>query len=271
MLRTALLTPLAWLLAAGLALADARMSVLVDVLQLSKAAAILSQEGQLQAGELDKDMLNGQGGPGWAAQVARIYAPDRMIEEVRAALTTELQGQQLEEVIAFYADDRGTRIIELENAARQAIQDPEVEEAARARFAALEGGDDPRLAVIAQFVDSGDMISRNVTSALNSNYQFLRGLVDGGAFEMSQEDILKDAAEDIEGATRDTTEWLFGYLLLAYSPLSDADLDAYLAFSRTPAGEALNRALFAGFGRAYEDISYALGRAVALNLTAQDL
>ena len=216
-------------------------------------------------------MLDGQGGPGWQVQIERIYEPALMVEMVRAELEQELAGEELEEVITFYASDLGTQIIELENAARKAIQDPDVEEAARARYAALEGSDDARLALIEAYIDSGDMITRNVTSAMNANYQFLRGLVDGGAIEMSEEDMLNDVASDMEESTEDTTGWLFGYLLLAYHPLEEDGLRSYLAFAGTSAGQALNRALFAGFGKAYEDISYALGRAVALNMTAEEL
>lgn len=271
MLRAFVLWPVLILLSGVSALADARMSVLVDVLRLPEAARILSDEGLNHAQELNKDMLDGQGGPGWQVQVERIYEPALMVEMVRAELEQELAGAELEEVIAFYASDLGAEIIQLENAARKAIQDPDVEEAARARYASLEDSDDARLALIAAYIKSGDMIARNVTSAMNSNYQFLRGLVDGGAIEMSEEDMLKDVASDIEESTEDTTSWLFGYLLLAYHPLEDDGLRDYLAFTNTSAGQALNRALFAGFGKAYEDISYALGRAVALNMTAEEL
>lgn len=270
-MRVHFLWPIALLLSAVTALADARMSVLVDVLKLPEAAAILSDEGLSHAQDLNTDMMDGQGGPGWAMQIERIYEPALMVEMVRAELEKELRGEALEQVIAFFASERGTRIVELENAARVAIQDEDVEDAARARFAALEGSDDARLALIADYIASGDMIDRNVTSSMNSNFQFLRGLVDGGAIEMTEEEILKDVSEDIEASTEDTTGWLYGYLLLAYHPLNDDDLRAYIAFSNTDAGAALNRALFAGFGKAYEDISYALGRAVALNMTAQEL
>jgi len=34
---------------------------------------------------------------------------------------------------------------------------------------------------------------------------------------------------------------------------------------------ALNRALFDGYGAAYAEISYALGRAIALNMVAEEL
>jgi hypothetical protein len=41
--------------------------------------------------------------------------------------------------------------------------------------------------------------------------------------------------------------------------------------SRTDAGRALNRALFAGFNKMYDDISYALGMAVAREMQVQEL
>jgi len=269
--RAFALWPAIWFFGAAMACADARMTALVDVLKLSEAAVILSEEGKAQAQDLNRDMLDGQGGAGWAQQVMQIYAPARMVELVRAELEKELSGEALEQVIRFFASSRGTEIIELENAARRAIQDPDVEKAARAKFTEVEESGDERLALIAEYIDQGDMITRNVTSALNSNYQFLRGLAEGDAIEMTEEEMLKDAAGDLEASTRDTTEWLFGFLLLAYHPLGDDDLRAYIAFSETAAGQALNRALFEGFGKAYEDISYALGRAVALNMTAQEL
>ena len=262
-------------LAAGPAIADARMTVLVDVLKLPEAAHILRDEGLSHAGQLDADMLDGRGGAGWQNQVDAVYNTERMVETVRGALAEALQSStstaELEETIEFFASDLGVKIISLENSARAAILDKDVEEAARAHYAELEGTDDARLALIKGFVESGDMINRNVTSAMNSNYQFLRGLADGNAIEMDDDEILADVAADIDEITDDTVSWLYGYLLLAYHPLNNEELQEYLAYSQTKAGQALNRGLFDGFGKAYEDISYALGWAVALNMTAQEL
>ncbi|WP_370401383.1 hypothetical protein [Sulfitobacter sp. JB4-11] len=271
MRRSLLLWPLLLMMLAAPVLADARMTVLVDVLKLREAAEILRIEGVETADELDLEMLDGQGGASWQIQVDAIYDTDRMVETVRAALERELQGDLLEEVIRFYSENPGARIVTLENTARDAIRDPAVEEAARARFAELDGSDDPRLGLIAELVASGDMVDRNVTNAMNANVQFLRGLVDGDAAEMTEEDMLSSVSGDLDEMTDDTRSWLFGYMLLAYSPLETSEIEDYLAFSRTPAGEALNRALFDGFGRSYEDISYALGRAVALNMLAEEL
>lgn len=266
-----LLAPLLLLLSSFAAYADARMTVLVDVIQLPQAAAILSDEGLGQTDEINRDMLGGQGGAGWQQQVQAIYDPNRMVELVRRALEQELEGEALEDVIDFFASDLGSKIVGLENSARVAVQDPDIEDAARARYADLKDASGARITAITRYIESGDMITRNVASAINSNYQFLRGLVEGGAVEMSEDEMLSDAASDLEESTTDTTEWLYGYLLLAYHPLDDDELATYIAFAETPAGQALNRALFAGFEAAYEDISYGLGRAVAINMTAQEL
>jgi hypothetical protein len=271
MSRSIRLWPLLFLLSVTQVFADARMSVLVDVLRLPEAAQILSNEGLGYAQTLNDEMLNGQGGAGWQVQVGAIYDATRMVEIVRAALEAELEGTALEQAIAFYGSDLGDKIVSLENSARTAIQNPDIEEAARARYSTLNGRDDPRFAQVSRYIASGDMLNQNVTSALNSNVQFLRGLVDGGAMKMSEDEILSDVSNGLEATREDTTSWLYGFRLLAYHPLTDAELEAYIAFSQTSAGQALNRALFNGFGTAYEDISYALGRAVALNMTAQEL
>jgi hypothetical protein len=269
-MRALLAAPLVICLALP-AWADARITVLVDVLRLEEAAQILGAEGLQYGAELDAEMLEGAGGAAWQAQVEAIYDPARMTETVRRALEDEMAGDTLEEAIDFFAGETGSRVVTLENTARAAIADEAVEEAARARYAELVDSGDMRLAQVTALIDSGDMIGRNVTSAMNSNYQFLRGLAEGDATDMSDEEILADVAADLDEITEDTTAWLYGYMLLAYHPLPDEDLEAYIAFSNTPAGQALNRALFAGFGRAYEDISYALGRAAALNMAAEEL
>ncbi|NNE52508.1 MAG: hypothetical protein HKN30_08905 [Sulfitobacter sp.] len=271
MSRALFLGSLLWLCSMQIALADARLTVLVDVLKLDEATQILSLEGQDYAQKLNDEMLNGQGGPGWQQQVAAIYDPNRMAERVRTELASALQGEMREVVIDFYSTDLGGRIVELENSARRAIGNPDVEAAARDRYAALAGTDDPRLARVTAYIEAGDMITRNVTSAMNANLLFMRGLAEGDAVTMSEEDMLADVQGDMEETTADTTAWLFAYLLLAYHPLSDDDLDTYIAFARTEAGRALNRALFDGFGQAYEDISYSLGLAVALNMRAEEL
>ena len=269
-MRAVLLAPLLWLLTLP-ALADARLTVLVDLLNLREAAAILRDEGQAHAETLNRDMLGGQGGPGFQAQLSQIYDVERMVETVRRSLAEGLTAEEMEAATTFFASDLGTRIIDFETEARAAISNPVVDAAARERHVLSHEEDRDKLPQITRLIEAGDMIDRNVSTTLNSNYQFLRGLSDGGAIDDSEADLLASVASELDAVTEDTRGWLYAYMLLAYHPLDAAELSRYADFAETQAGRALNGALFNGFGRAYEDISYALGRAVALNMTAEEL
>ncbi|MEP5088078.1 MAG: DUF2059 domain-containing protein, partial [Paracoccaceae bacterium] len=223
------------------------------------------------ADELNSDMLNGQGGGFWTTQVDQIYDIDRMRETVRAGLEQSLTDADIDGTIAFFQTTAGARIVSLENAARAAMSDDTVEDVARQNYREALQTDSTRLDVIAEFIDVNDLIERNVSGALTSNYQFYRGLVDGDAFEMSEEEVTAEVWSQEAEIREDTTEWLFGFLIMAYQPLSDEDLNAYLTFSRTETGKALNAGLFVGFDRLYVDISYGLGRAVALEMSGNDI
>lgn len=251
--------------------ADARHTVLMDVLKIRELSAILHEEGLAFGATLNREWLEGQGGPAWAGQVVRIYDPEKISEGIRAGLEPALTGDVLEDAISFFASDLGTKIITLENSARSAMSDSAVEEEARARFAALQGSADARLVQINRIVDAGDLVNRNVTSALNSNYNFLRALVDGDVYMMTDDEILTDVMSERDEIAADTLSWLGAFMLLAYSPLTIEELTLYADFSTTKAGKALNSGFFAGFDPLYEDISYALGRAMALNMAAEEL
>lgn len=251
--------------------AGARHTVLMDVLKIRELSGILHDEGIQFGSTLNAEWLDGQGGPGWSQQVAAIYDHERISEGIRAGLEPKLEGDVLEDAITFFASDLGQKIITLENSARRAMGDEAVEEQARAQYVARKDSSDAQLVQINRMIDAGDLINRNVTSALNSNYQFLRALVDGDVYVMSEDELLEDVLSERDAITDDTAIWLGAFLSLAYSPLTLEELTAYADFSETAAGRALNNGFFAGFDPLYEDISYALGRAMALNMAAEEL
>ncbi|KIN72444.1 DUF2059 domain-containing protein [Sulfitobacter guttiformis] len=251
--------------------ADARHTVLMDVLKINELSAILHEEGLEFGATLNREWLEEKGGPAWSGQVVRIYDTLRISEGIRAGLEPAFEGDELEQAISFFASDLGSKIVSLENSARAAMGDPLIEEEARARFAQVQEGDDPKLAQIERMIEAGDLLNRNVTSTLNANYQFLRALVDGDVYVMSDEEILSDVQAEREAITADTLNWLGGFMTLAYSPLSVDELTTYADFASSPAGKALNSGFFAGFDPLYEDISYALGRAMAFNMAAEEL
>ena len=252
------------------ALAQAQVSIAMDRLGIADMIEVMRIEGIAYAQTLNDEMLDGQGGALWDEQVRAIYAPEPISEIVRARLNT-LSDSDLRAANVFFGSDIGRKVIALDLAARRAMMDDALEEVVRAAYVQAVEDDDPVIAHMQRLVDSSDMIERNVTIALTSSYRMYKGLVDGDAYEMSDDEILAEVWTQEDDVRADTTEWLMGYLMLSYQPLDDAELDAYLTFSESAVGRALNAAFFDGFGIVYTDISYALGRAVALNMIGDEL
>jgi hypothetical protein len=74
-----------------------------------------------------------------------------------------------------------------------------------------------------------------------------------------------------DGVRDETAKWLYSYLALAYQPLSDEDLGAYIAFNQSTTGQRMNAALFFAFDKVFRSVSFDLGRAAALELQGQDI
>lgn len=255
---------------------DARPTdALLDTLGLSETVEVMRKEGISYGEELAEDMLPGGTGNSWGQAVDRIYDTARMEETVRAgfARAWAAEGLAMEGVAQYFASDNGQEVVRLEISARDAMTEPGVEEAARAAFRDRDDeiDADPRLAEIARFIETNDLINANVVGAMNSSYEFYAGLVDGGAFEMSEDEILRVVWDSEPDSRKETREWLFAYMMMAYQPLEQDVLSDYVDLAASEQGQALNRALFAGFDEMYAEISYALGLALARQMTAQEL
>lgn len=248
-----------------------RVDDLMDALQIESMLGIMRTEGMAYGEELAGDMLPGGSSGMWRDLLSQIYDPDRMRAVVRSGISETIDETDPEPLIAFFSSDLGQRIVQLELSAREAMIDDTVEEAAREAYRDLKADNAPRLDQLRRFVEVNDLLEANVTGALNASFKFYSGLVDGGGLRLSEGDILSDVWAQEEDTREDTREWLYAYLLLAYEPLEDEDLDAYIALSETSQGRAMNRALFAGFNAMYDEISYALGLAAAQQMQQQEL
>lgn len=272
-----LMAVLLWLVVAAGALGQVQEPVkesraaLFDALGIPALLEVMRHEGQSYGNELGADFLPDGGGATWSAVVARLYDPAKMRMSVAQALEAEIAPQHLEPLLDFFTSETGRRIVEQEILAREAFLDAAAEEAARAAFRDATDAQADRLALLKSYVEANELVEFNVAGALTSNLRFYHGLVEGGAMEMSEEEMLAEVWGQ-EGEIRvDTEEWLMSYLLMAYAPLSDDEVGEYVALSQTEAGRALNRALFAGFDGMYADLSYALGLAVASQMKGEEL
>lgn len=251
--------------------ADARITVLMDSMQFDEVVSILHEEGIAHGASLDAEMLGGKGGPVWTEQVRALYDPQRMEAGVRQALSDGLDEAEIERATAFYASEAGSGIVASENQARRAMTDPSIETAARALVNQTRRDNPAVYAMVEDFIEINDLIDNNVSGAMSQQFRFLKGLSDGGLNTKTDTLILDDVWAMQESITVDTKDWLYTYLILAYVALPQEDLDEYVGFSASDAGQALNAALFAGFDEVYRDISYGLGRAVALHATSDEI
>lgn len=266
----ALAVTLALGMGAALPIQAATIDDLMAALGLPEMIEIMRTEGLDYGQELGTEMRPGGADDVWQSTVSAIYDAEAMEVTVREGMIEALGDRDLAPIVAFFTAPTGSQIVEMELSARRAMVDADVEQAARDVYRSV-GREDPRLSLVQDFVTVNDLVEANVTGALNASFKFYSGMADGGALSLSESEILA-IIWDSEPETRaDTQEWVYGFLLLAYGPLEDATVETYIDFSRSDAGSALNRALFAGFNDMYNQISYALGRALARDLEVQEL
>lgn len=231
---------------------------------------IMRREGLDQADELRESSFPNNGG-GWESVASQIYDTARMAAIFRENFDNELSDDDIRPLLDFFSGDLGQQVVDLELTGREALLDPDVEAAAVEAYAALATTDPEFQAQILRFVDGNDLIEYNVMGAMNASLAFYNGLADGGALEMSEDQMLADVWGQEPGVRADTSEWITSYLAMAYEPLSDAELDAYIDLTLSPEGRDLNRALFAGFDALFNDISYSLGAAAARFMQSEDI
>lgn len=250
------------------------VSALFEALRLPEIVDVISAEGQEDAATLAETMF--QAGPPpstWTGMVADIYDPDHMKAELVAALAQELEGEDTAPMLAFFEAEPGRTFIAREVETRVALSDEEAEQAAREAAAVAAGDRSPRFDLLTQYVEALDLIEYNVVGSLNSNFAYVSGLLDGGALggDTTEGDVLSDVAMQEMQIRADTSEWVMAFLLEAYEPLSDADIEALIAFSETEPGQALNRAIFDAFDERFSEVSRALGLAAARYMTTEEL
>mgnify|MGYP000135605036 CR=1 FL=1 len=249
------------------------VDTLIEALALGDILEIMRQEGLDYGEDLRAEMFPGRGGGAWPATVARIYDGARIRQVMRDSLAEELDETDLAPLIAFFTSETGEKAISLEVTARRALLDEAMAEASREALAEMRARDDPRLDLLNRFVRVNDLLESNVVGALNANYAFYLGLVDGGAFpfEVTEDQILADVWSQEADIRLETEQWLYAYLALAYDPLSDRELEAYIGISESPEGQALNRALFEAFDVLFRQISRELGLAAARLIAGEDI
>ena len=251
-------------------------AAVIATLRIPEMIAVMQDEGIAYGDDLEEQLFPGTGGARWDQIVARVYDEPALLQRFQSAFAERLTAdpQAMDQIVGFFGTERGQQILSLEIEARRALLDKAVEEAAAVSVDEMRARDDPRLEVLERFAAANDLIEQNVSGALNANFAFYQGMSEGGAFDaakMTEADMLADVWSQEPEIRAETESWLYPFLALAYEPLSDADMQAYLAFSESEAARVMNAAMFAAFDEVFRDISRDLGRAAAEMLSGQDI
>lgn len=276
-LLLALALPLAAQEAAPGAAAEAvpdDVRALFEALRLPEIIEVMSAEGIADAVELGETIFEAGPAPrSWSEAVASIHDPERMEAEVLASLSAALEGEDTAAMRAFFESEPGRTLVAREVETRRALADEEAEQEAREAAAVAMADPTPRLDLLRRYVEALDIVEFNVVGGMNSNYAYVTGLLDGGALprETTEDDVLSDIWAQEAQVRAEATEWVYSFLLAAFEPVSDADLEALIAFSGTEPGQALNRALFDAFDSLFSGMSRALGLAAARHMMTREL
>lgn len=238
---------------------------LFDALRMEEMVEVLAQEGQMIAEDFDAQGL-AVPRDAWADMLGRLYSETVMKAAFRTELSRALDGADTTPMVAFYESDLGQKIAALELDARRAMSGEEAQDLAAEAWAALDV-DDPRVALIEEYVETYDLVEMNVAGSMTSDYAYLSAFSRAGGDNgglMSDEDILREIWSYEDDARAEVSEWVYGFSTLAYEPLTDAEFRSYLEFARTDAGQKLNNALFGAFDAVYTEISRGLGTGTAL-------
>lgn len=252
-----------------------QLGQIAELLMIDDLLAVVRQEGVTNTAEMDADLLAGGGGASWVEAVSQVYDPAAMRAQFDLGFSAALQGDAETQaaMLAFFDTPLGRKILRLEIEARRSLLEPDIEDAAAAVWQAARGDAPARVAQLEGLVIASDLIESNVMGALNANLAFFRGLEKGGGFDapMTESDMLAAVWQQEGDIRKETVKWLYPYLYMAYQPLSDAELDQYLAFSTSAAGKRANAALFAGFDVVFAAVSQNLGLAAAGLMNGDDI
>lgn len=246
---------------------------LFDALQLPEIIDVMRLEGLSYGAQVGEELIGDRLTPVWGETVETIYELEPLKAIIKAEFSTALEGEDVTPMLAFFTSEPGRTLMGLEVSARRAMLDDAVDEASQDMLDLARSDETDRFQLIAEFVDANDLIETNVISAMNANVAFYNGLSEGGAFGgvLTQDQILSDVYDQETDIRSNTSDWIYRFLLMAYAPMEDADIQAYIDFSNTDAGRRLNTALFIAFEDTLNDISYSLGFEAARMLSTQDL
>ena len=255
--------------------AVADVAGLAAILQLDATFAVLAEEARPQGEDIAAQYFPGRSEDGWAMEVAAMHDPAAMRSRFETAFAAALAGQEavIPAAAAFYGSDLGQRILALEIEARRSFLDVAEEEAAEVAAQNLRDRRDPRLRMIRDLIAAGDLVESSVAGTLTARLAFSDGLAEGSPPGMSapRDSRVQDIWSEEAALRGEVGAWLVRFMVQAYAPLSEDELQTYVRFSETAEGRAVNAAMGRAMEAALLPVSRDLGRLTARFTLSQQI
>ena len=218
---------------------------LYDALHLKKVMKILHDEGIKDAFESGRIYLGEDyDAASYEREVNKIYSLEMMDNFMRNGLIETLPKAEAEVALQFFSQGLGAQAALLETSARSAISYDEVEVAAM-QMAKEEKSENPvRYSMLEKSIKDLELVELNITGAMSAQYAFLTNLSVLDDMHLSSDGIVAFLLESEEEMRKDIVDWLIAFTHMAYTPLSDEELETYLSFLNSDDGKVLNKTLF---------------------------
>ncbi|NYS25817.1 hypothetical protein HUK65_12525 [Rhodobacteraceae bacterium 2376] len=265
------------LMAASMARSDERLDIeaLSSAYRLPALFEAIALEGRDAADAISEEVLQGQGGASWRRAIDDLYDPDRMLERFLGVLHADLEDRAEVHLAAmeFALRPEGAAVITTELRVRVELRAEGAEQAMQAALEQARRNESADLAFVRERIRVNNLIEQNVSLGLNGSLAYFSGFMAAAppGMGLSEGQIAAEVWGQEEEIRAETVDWLEGYLLRAYSTLSDEARAALMAHARSAEGDAFNTAMFRAYEVTFAELSEALGSAVGRALQMREL
>ena len=205
----------------------------------------------------------------WETTTLDVFSGDRLNAVLAERLTTSLDGTDLAELGHFIGSDFGLRVGALERETQTVPTDRQIGVVAKGQTLYFDTTPSRR----AQFDELMNLTGADIVFSILR--ESIRGMALGLRLSDDEGDLHQDWAEvdagvqaELEGMRDSLSEATRAVLAYTYSSLSDSEIEAYLAFLRSPATRKFYAAATAAIAEILQDTMLSLGRDVATKLNA---
>ena len=239
------------MLAASLTLAES---------QIDKLMQLSGINHQLEAipSSLDAGLNQASGGEGMqevSAIMHEHFAPEKLKKSTRKSLDKNLSGGDVKKVLEWLESPLGRKITNMEVAASSG--DPKKMQAAMPELM----NDEKRVALVKKLDDAVLATESSVSMSMGMQKAMLAGVISKSPQGMDQLDQMVESMRPQIEAQYD--KYIIPSMVYTYRSLSHKELERYIDFAKTGAGQRYHKAVFSAMSEAVNKASEAVGRSLS--------